>query len=168
MYLYEPYTYRRSVPHHKYLGIMFSENGKWNDHINHILQKSSGRIHILRKLNFDLDRLSLQKLYFAFIRPLLEYGDIIWCNIPDILAKSLENINIEAARIVTGATKLTSIERLYEDTGWCTLSSRRQRHRLQTFHKMFHNLRPSRFFIMLSVNLQFQNLPTYQVKKTRT
>ena len=34
----------------------------------------------MRRLNFKLDLKSLEQIYFAFIRPLLEYGDIIWDN----------------------------------------------------------------------------------------
>ena len=34
----------------------------------------------MRKLKFKLDRKSLETVYIAFIRPLLEYGDIIWDN----------------------------------------------------------------------------------------
>jgi len=60
-------------------------------------------------------------LYYAYVRPLLEYGDIVWCNIPNNLTKELENINLEAARIVTGVTKLVSINKLYIDTGWISL-----------------------------------------------
>ena len=33
----------------------------------------------------------------------------------------LEKIQLEAARIVTGATKLVSLEMLYKETGWETL-----------------------------------------------
>ena len=32
----------------------------------------------LRKLKFKLDRKSLEIIYTAFIRPILEYGDVIW------------------------------------------------------------------------------------------
>ena len=34
----------------------------------------------MRKLKFKLDRKSLETIYTAFIRPLLEYGDVIWDN----------------------------------------------------------------------------------------
>jgi hypothetical protein len=40
---------------------------------------------------------------------LLEYADTIWDNIPEYLRDKLESIQIEAARIVTGATKGTTI-----------------------------------------------------------
>ena len=57
---------------------------------------------------------------------MLEYADIIWNNIPEYLGDKLERIQIEAARIVTGATKLCSKQNLYYDTGWETLSERRK------------------------------------------
>lgn len=61
---------------------------------------------------FLLNRKSVDLLYFSYGRPLLEYADIIWDNIPLDLFRKLENINIEATPIVTGATKLSSNEKL--------------------------------------------------------
>ena len=46
----------------------------------------------------------------------MEYGDIVWDNIPDYLKQSLESLQFEATRIVTGATKLTSKQLLYDET----------------------------------------------------
>ena len=48
----------------------------------------------------------------------MEYGDIVWDNIPDYLKQSLESLQLEAPHIVTGATKLTSKQLLYDETGW--------------------------------------------------
>jgi hypothetical protein len=48
-------------------------------------------------------------MYFSYVRPILEYADVIWDNCPNYLKEKLEHINYEAARIITGATKLTSI-----------------------------------------------------------
>ena len=43
---------------------------------------------ILRILEFRFDRKSLEKLYFSFVRPVIEYADILWDhNIPENLAK---------------------------------------------------------------------------------
>ena len=44
----------------------------------------------------------------------MEYSDIVWDNIPDYLKQSLESLQFEADRIVTGATKLTSRQLLYD------------------------------------------------------
>jgi hypothetical protein len=51
----------------------------------------------------------------------------------------------QAARIVTGATTLCSIEKLYNDLKWETLSERREKHKLITFYKMKNNLTPEYF-----------------------
>ena len=56
-------------------------------------------------------------MYFSFIRPLLEYSDIIWDNCPVYLKQSIEKVNIEAARIVSDATKLVSLDLLYKEVG---------------------------------------------------
>ena len=68
------------VDSHKHLGLYFSHDCPWHQHINHITVKAWARINIMRKLKFKLDRKSLETIYTAFIRPLIEYGDIIWDN----------------------------------------------------------------------------------------
>ena len=47
-------------------------------------------------------------MYFSFVRPALEYGELIFDNCPQYYRECLEKIYVEAARIVTGATKLVS------------------------------------------------------------
>lgn len=67
-----------------------------------ILAKASSRLNILTKNEFIFDRRSLNKtLLFLHYIP-LEYADIIWDTISLELVRKLENINIEAARIVSG------------------------------------------------------------------
>ena len=56
-------------------------------------------------------------MYFSFIRPVLEYGGTVWDNCIKDDKTRIEAIQIEAMRIVTGATKLCSIAKLYDDTG---------------------------------------------------
>ena len=96
----------------------------------------------MRKLKFKLDRRSLQTIYFSFIRPLLEYADVVWDNCNQYEVNDLEKIQNEAARIVSGATRLVSINSLSLETGWESLSSQRKKHKLQLFFKMQNNLAP--------------------------
>lgn len=44
-------------------------------------------------------------MYFSFIRPVLEYGDVVWDNITQ--TQILENIQLEAARITSIANLST-------------------------------------------------------------
>ena len=48
----------------------------------------------------------------------------------------------EAASIVTGATKLTSLQSLYIETGWESLASRRLKSKLVLFYKMQNEMTP--------------------------
>jgi hypothetical protein len=59
----------------------------------------------------------------------LEYGGVVWDTQTHYLINKIENVQSEAARIVTGDTKLTSIQKLYEETGWEKLLERREKHK---------------------------------------
>jgi hypothetical protein len=71
----------------------------------------------------------------SFIRPILEYADVIWDSQNQSLINKLENVQLDDARIVTKGTKLTGFNRLYGETKWEKLSDRRQNHILIYFTK---------------------------------
>ena len=74
-------------------------------------------MNFLRALKFKISRKSLEKIY-SYIRPLLEYSDTVWENCSAESKKLLEAIHTKAARIVSGATKLRSIDKLFLHLGW--------------------------------------------------
>ena len=90
------------VDHHKHLGITFSRDGKWHEHINTILSSASKILGMMRKLKFTLHRKALNQIYVSFLRHLMEYSSTVWdgCTAyeKDSLEKKYKN---EAARIVT-------------------------------------------------------------------
>ena len=131
-----------TVTEHKHLGLQLSDDGNWNKHIDMITKKAFSRVNILRKFKFILDRKTLETIYITFIRPLLEYADVVWDTKTQILINKLENVQVEAARIVTGGTRLVSLSNLYIETGWEKLKDRRERHRTIQFYKMSNNLTP--------------------------
>ena len=97
------------VTSHKHLGLVFSNDCSWHEHLEYLKAKAWSRINIMRKLKFKFDRRSLQTIFFSFIRPLLEYADVVWDNCTQYEVNELEKIQNEAARIVAGATRLISI-----------------------------------------------------------
>ena len=62
---------------HKHLGLTFSNTCNWTDHVNNICKKACTPLNLLRALKFRVNRKSLEKMYYAFVRPLLEYSDIV-------------------------------------------------------------------------------------------
>ena len=131
-----------TVTEHKHLGLQLSDDGNWNKHIDMITKKAFSRVNILRKFKCILDRKTLEIIYITFIRPLLVYADVAWNTKIQILINKLENVQVEAARIVTGGTRLVSLSNLYIETGWEKLKDRRERHRTIQFYKMSNNLTP--------------------------
>jgi hypothetical protein len=125
----------KKVQKHKHLGLVVDSKLSWEDHIVEVCDKANRRLGIMRSLKYKLDRLSLERIYIGFIRPLLEYGDIVW-DLPGESLKPLETIQLNAARIVTGATAKSRSEGLYRETGWEPLHSRREFHRLSLYYKI--------------------------------
>ncbi|XP_052763148.1 uncharacterized protein LOC128205494 [Mya arenaria] len=123
--------------------MFLSSDCSWSAHIDYIKDKAWSRVNILRSLKFTLDRLTLETINMTFIRPLLEYGDIIFDNCTAGEKQELDKIQHEAARIVTGATKLVSIDKLYSDLNWQPLSDRRTNHKLIFMFKIKSNISPT-------------------------
>lgn len=94
---------------------------------------------------------------------MLEYADVIWDSLPNLMAEKIENIQKEAARIVTGESKLVSCDLLYKDTCWEILSERREKHKIIQFHKMVHDKTP-RFLSQMVPRRHFEitNIRTRQ------
>ena len=128
---------------HKHLGLTFSSNCTWSEHIKLITRTAWQRLNMLRGLKFKLKRKSLEKLYIGFVRPLLEYSDTVWDNCSVDEKNQLESIHVEAGRIITGSTKYCNKEKILQDLHWETLADRRTKHRLILFYKMVHHMTPT-------------------------
>ena len=112
------------------------------EHISRISKLAWTRINLLRALKFRMHRNALERIYFALILPLLEYSDSVLDNCSNQCKSQLKSIHNEAARIVSGATKLFSIQKLLAELGWETLQERRSKHKL-VFFKIVNGLTPS-------------------------
>jgi len=88
---------------------------------------------------YKLNRRSLELIHKSSIRPLMEYVAIV---LPGGNIGDLESIQLDAARVVTGATARCSTSLLIEDVGWPTSASRRRAHRLTLFYKILNGLSP--------------------------
>ena len=160
--LYTNNTPIATTASHKHLGLTFSNNCSWNEHINNITKTAYSRLNLLRALKFKVNRNALEKMYISFIRPLLEYSDSVWDNASTESKKQLEAVHNEAARIITGATKLCSIKKFLTDLGWESLQSRRSKHKLILFYKMVNGLAPE--YLQTLVPPTVQNTTSYNLR----
>ena len=76
------------------------------------------------------------------IRPILEYGQIIYDNCSASTAQTIEQVQRQAALACTGAYRHTSYISLLSELNWETLSSRRQSYKLITYYKIINKIYP--------------------------
>ena len=130
------------VNSHKHLGLTFTETLSWSVHIDGIVSKCNRLLGMLKPFKYKWPRRALEISYNSFIRPVLEYGNIIYDNCTVANSNYIEAVQLEAARIVTGGKRCTSHESLYCELGWQTLSERRQINKLVRMHAIVNNLAP--------------------------
>ena len=68
--------------------------------------------------------------------------DLVWDNCTEQQSLSLEKIQLEAGRIVSGTTKLVGIDKLHAELGWLKLSEWRNLNKLFLFFKMENGQAP--------------------------
>ena len=100
-------------------------------HIQAAMTKSRKGIGMLKFTSKYLSRSTLNRLFHLYVRPHLDYGDVIY-HIPqrdacfgNYLMEKLESVQYSAALSVSGTWRGTSREKLYNELGWEPLSVRR-------------------------------------------
>ena len=131
------------VETHTHLGLTFQTRGNWSTHIGNIYNKACNRLNLLRMLKHSVNRNVLLTLYMPFISPILEYADSVWDNCTQQEASLLENVQVEALRIITGLRRNSSSQALYKELGVEPLCSRRDDHKLTTIFKILNGLSPT-------------------------
>ena len=132
----------KEVQTHKHLGMILSHDLKWNKHIGDLCVSCRRRLDLLRALKYKLDRRSLETIYMNFIRPKMEYGDVLFVGASFYCLEKLNSIQNEAMRIVCGATARSSLQHVLAETGWQTLHDRRQIHCLCLLYTIVNSTAP--------------------------
>ena len=108
----------------------------YEQHIKSILNKVNKTIGLLPKFHLILPRHSLIAIYKTFIRPHLDYGDVIYDRAFNELLfhQRLESIEYNAAIVIAGTIRGTSSEKLFQELGLETLKSKRWFRKLYLFY----------------------------------
>ena len=99
-----------NVSEYKHLGVIIQSNLSWNSHIDYICRpkKASKRLDIINSVSHKLSRKSLETMYFSYVRSILVYTDISFCNTSQENLKQIDTIQKRAGKIVSGAIRCTS------------------------------------------------------------
>ena len=130
------------VSHHIHLGVTLSSNLSWREHILYIYEKASKRLNVLKGIKYQVGRDILRALYKSLVRPLMEHADVVWNGCSETESDLLDSVQYEAGKIVTGAMKGTSRQRLMYELGWEELKTKRAIHKLTLYFKIVNNLTP--------------------------
>ena len=124
----------------KHLGVVLDNRLSFEDHLNMILNKVNKTIELLRKLQNILPRSAQLTIYKSFIRPHLDYADIIYDQAYNAsFHQKLELLQYNACLAITGAIRGTSREKLYEELDLESLQLRRWSKKLSCVYKLFNS-----------------------------
>ena len=135
---------------HKHLGIILDSKLNFHSHIREGIIKAIRGIGIICLLSKYVSRDVLDQIYKLYVRPHLDYGDIIYHKYdPEFkldFTKKLESTQYSAALAVSGAWRGTNTDKLYQELGWQILYYRRWHRRLCHFYNLQNHQRPLYLF----------------------
>ena len=112
-----------SSPSVKHLGMLLDSRLNFNENVQSKTNKCYKIIGLIKKFSIHLPREALLRIYKSFVRPNLDYGDIIFDKPNNESFKSrIKSIQYKACIAITGAIQGTSRERLYRELGLESLS----------------------------------------------
>ena len=143
--------------HQKHLGLILDKKLAFDHHLNEKFLRANRSIGLINRLRKFLPRNSLITIYKAYVRPHLDYGDIVY-DYPGntSFTQRLESFQYDACLAITGCFRGTSREKLYLELGLESLSDRRFSRKLMFFYKIVKGFAPT----YLSSYLPPQNMAT--------
>ena len=117
------------VPSAKVLGIWLQEDLKCDPQMDHLCKNANKRLFMLRNLKrFGFNTYELITVYRGYIRPIIEYADVIWHSSLTLKqSQTLESIQRRAGKIMLGFEYVSYVNAL-EICDLDLLSARRETH----------------------------------------
>ena len=124
----------------KHLRITLDFKLTFEEHLLNVFKKVNKTIGLLRKLQNLLPRTTLNTIYNAFVKPHLDYGDILYDQaFNSSFYNRLESVQYNACLAITEAIRDTSKEKLYQELGLESPRLRRWCRKLCLFYNVFKN-----------------------------
>ena len=101
------------MPANPYLGVMISNDLKWNVHINNICNKASSTLGFVRRNIQNCPIQTRRAAYLTLVRSQLEYAAAVWDPYTSKEMEKLEKVQRRAARFISRDYKS-------RETGWVT------------------------------------------------
>ena len=116
-------------------------------------------------LQLSLSRNTLNQTYMSYMLPIVEYASVVWDGCSEQDSATLQKVQNEAARLFTGLTRSVSLENLYKECAWATISQRRQKHKLSFMYNVNTGMVPS--YIQDLIPPLVNEVSDYPLRNTR-
>ena len=156
-------------PHQKHLGTVLDSKINFNAHVDQKIKKCNRIIGLIRRLSTNLTRNALLTIYKSFVRPHLDYGDILYDKPNnENFQNKLEKVQYRACLAITGAIQGTSRTKLHDELGLHSLIKRRWCNKLIFFYKIVNGLFPNYLYSCLDfpsqINYALRSVSTSVIK----
>ena len=112
--------------HYKHLCILLEEKLNFKQHIDAAILKINKGISVIKKLRHSLASKSLMTICKAFLRPFIDYGEIIYDQPQsESFCEKLESVQYKVALEITRVIQGTSRDKIYQELRLESLKSRR-------------------------------------------
>ena len=129
-----------------------------------MLKIISKTVGLLQKCQGILPRKSLVTIYKWFVRPHLDYDDIIYDQIfNESFHQWIESIHYDAAIAITGEIRGTSSEKIYQELDLESLRSRRWLRKVCLFYKIYKKKSPSYLYNLIPGKVNFYSTRSSQI-----
>ena len=109
----------------KHLDLILDKKLNFNERLKGVLDKISRTVGLISKLQLILPRFSLPIIYKTFVRPHLNYGDIIYDQTDNMsFHRKLHSIQYSTCLAITSTIRGISYEKLNQELVLKTLQSR--------------------------------------------
>ena len=123
----------------KDLGILFTDNFKFNDHMNMTIKKANRQLCTIARVLKHKNPKIIVLLYKSFVRPFLEYNSIIWSPYTNTYVQKFEKIQEKMCNLMNGMRSLSYQQKLAK-LRLQSLQTRRIRYQLCFMFEMKHRL----------------------------
>jgi ribonuclease P/MRP protein subunit RPP40 len=157
----------KEVESHNDLGVIVNQNLSWSDHVCFIAKRANRSSYLMFKVFRRLDFETFKKLYKVYIRPLLEYANVIWSPHLQRDIDTLESIQRRATKRVAGLRSIPYATRL-QMLDLPTLQHRRRRGDLIWTYKILTNNESDELLNLFefNTNIHLRGHPTPTSLKT--
>ena len=117
----------QEIDEQTYLGVTFDKRLTWKTQVEHAESKARKKLGMMRKLagtEWGATEKILKQVYQGTVRPTLEYGSGAYMSAAKTHLNSLEKVQNQALRVITGSMRSTPIEKMQSITGIAPLQKR--------------------------------------------